>query len=101
MMIGTIAGENLYVRGINAPTLTGTFSIRDALRAPHGSIETTAGGLAVGGLRFGTGPAPLDISHPAPRPHPGNGAGNLIQNPPLWAPPPLSPTHGPHPLPPH
>src|SRR5258708_34835969 len=39
MMIGTIAGEDLYVRGINAPTLTGTFSIRDELRTPLGSIE--------------------------------------------------------------
>src|SRR5258708_13503821 len=80
MMIGTIAGENLYVRGINAPTLTGTFSIRDALRAPHGSIETTAGGLAVGGLEFATVPARLDIADTAHGTYAVNGAGNLIQN---------------------
>src|SRR5258708_32954196 len=80
MMIGTIAGENLYVRGIDAPTLTGTFSILDALRAPHGVIETTAGGLAIGGLEFETVHAQVNIADTSRGTYRVTGAGNLIQN---------------------
>jgi hypothetical protein len=80
MVSGTIAGENLYVRGIDAPTLTGAFSILDALRAPHGVIETTAGGLAIGGLEFETVHAQVNIADTAHGTYRMTGAGNLIQN---------------------
>ena len=80
MMTGTIAGENLYVRGIGAPALTGTFSILNALRAPHGVIEATFGGLAIAGLEFETVHARADIADTAHGTYTVNGAGNLIQD---------------------
>lgn len=80
MVSGTIAGENLYVRGISAPTLTGTFSIFDPLRAPHGLVETTAGGLALGGLEFETLHARVNVADTAHGTYAVTGAGNLIQN---------------------
>ena len=80
MVTGTIAGENLYVRGIDAPTLTGTFSIFDALRAPHGVVETTAGELAVGGLEFETVHARVNIADTAHGSYTVTGAGNIIRN---------------------
>ncbi|HEY6219323.1 MAG TPA: hypothetical protein VIV65_04640, partial [Gemmatimonadaceae bacterium] len=41
LVSGDITGSNLFVRGIETPTVTGTFAIFDALRAPHGRIDAT------------------------------------------------------------
>jgi translocation and assembly module TamB len=80
LVAGTIAGENLYVRGIDLPSLTGTFSIADALRSPHGTIETTGGSLAVGGLEFETVHALVNVADSAHGSFTMTGAGNLIRD---------------------
>lgn len=77
---GTIAGENLYVRGIAAPQMLGTFSIADALHAPHGAVDLTANDLAAGGLTFDTVRAHLNIADTTHGSYTVVGVGNPISN---------------------
>jgi translocation and assembly module TamB len=52
MVEGTIAGENLYLRGLDARRLDGKFAVFDALRAPRGWLEAQFRTVVAGGLQF-------------------------------------------------
>jgi len=80
LVTGTIAGENLYVRGIDAARMTGAFSIFDALRAPYGEVHVIANGLLAGGLEFDTVRAQLTIADTSHGSYVVNGVGSTIPN---------------------
>ena len=54
LVSGEIAGSNLFVRGIEAPSLAGNFTIFDALRSPRGDVYAAGHDVRLGGIRFDT-----------------------------------------------
>ena len=80
LVTGTIAGENLYVRGIDAPTLTGSFSIFDALRAPHGVVDANMTDVLAGHLNFDSVRAHVNIIDTTHGRYTLNGVGSILPN---------------------
>lgn len=51
-LIGRINGEHLFIRGLGIDTVNGVFQLNDVLRAPSGRVDASLANVKLGGLKF-------------------------------------------------